>query len=71
MSRRKVQDPVDALVDRYNELTAADRRAFWCAIRAVDKAKGLSTGPVAAEQPRKVGRPRKTAETPASEPKGE
>ena len=67
---RKVQDPVDRLVDGYNELTAQDRRAFWCAIRAVDKAKGLSTGPVAAEQPRKVGRPRKASENPASEIKG-
>ena len=74
MSRRKQQDPVDRLVDGYNELTAAERYAFACAIRASDKAKGLGTlATVAAEQPRKPGRPagsknRTAAETAAAVP---
>ena len=74
MSRRKVQDPVDVLVIGYEGLTAMQRFAFITGIRASDRAKGLPTveySKVAAEQPRKVGKPRKAAETPASEPKGE
>jgi hypothetical protein len=64
MSRRKQQDPVDRLVDGYNELTSAERYAFACAIRASDKAKGLT---VAAEQPRKPGRPAGSKNRPAAE----
>jgi hypothetical protein len=68
MSRRKTIDPVDALVIGYDELTATQRYAFISGIRASDRARGLpmvERAKVAAEQPRKVGRPKGSRNAPA------
>lgn len=67
MSRRKVEvDPIRVAMKDFLALPEVERRTLLVALD--EMTNKYNTNQVLAEMARKVGRPRKAAENPASEP---